>query len=87
MIDLVHILEWTGTVAGVFGAALVASNTKYSAFGWISFLISSTCIAGYAFLSQAHGLLVLECTFILTNLLGLWRWLLSPYIVRNRQQK
>lgn len=87
MTHIVHILEWAGTVAGVFGAALVASNTKYSAYGWISFLISSTCIAGYAFLSQAHGLLVLECTFILTNLLGLWRWLLKPYIVRNRQEK
>jgi nicotinamide riboside transporter PnuC len=83
---LALILEWSGTFTGIAGALLVASNTRHSAWGWVSFLISSTCIAGFAWLTQANGLLLLESCFILTNLLGLWRWLLRPYIDKRKGQ-
>lgn len=73
------ILEWSGTFAGIVGALLVASNTRYSAWGWVSFLLSSSCIAGFAWLTGANGLLLLESCFVLTNILGLWRWLIKPY--------
>ncbi|WP_338924098.1 nicotinamide mononucleotide transporter (plasmid) [Pseudomonas silesiensis] len=80
---LVLFLEWSGTFTGIAGALLVASNTRYSPWGWLSFLISSTCMAGFAGLTGAYGLLLLECCFFLTNVLGLWRWLLLPYIEKR----
>jgi hypothetical protein len=62
---------------------LVASNTRYSPWGWVSFLLSSSCIAGFAWLTEANGLLLLESCFVLTNILGLWRWLIKPYYERR----
>lgn len=72
--------EWTGTVAGILGAAMIASKSRVSPFGWIAFLISSSSLGVFAWLSGAYGLLTLESVFFVTNVVGLWRWLLSPYI-------
>lgn len=76
--------EWAGAIAGISGAALVASHTRYSPYGWINFLISSACMSCYAVMTQAWGLLLLEGCFILTNLLGIWRGLLRPYLRARR---
>jgi len=84
---LLTILEWLGTAAGIAGALLVASNTRHSAWGWISFLLSSSCMAGFAWLSGIWGLMLLEIVFILTNLLGLWRWLIKPYIEKRSESQ
>lgn len=79
LLDLKTAFEWAGTVCGITGAAMVSSNTKYSKFGWIPFLISSVMLMGFAVKSDAWGLFLLECCFFLTNLIGLYRWLLKPY--------
>lgn len=78
------VVEWTGTVTGVLGAAVVASNTKYSPLGWISFLICSVSMAFYGYMTEAWGLFTLEVCFVLTNLMGLWRWLIKPTLERRR---
>lgn len=78
------VIEWTGTVTGVLGAVVVASNTKYSPLGWISFLICSLSMACYGYMTEAWGLLTLEVCFVLTNLMGLWRWLIKPTLERRR---
>ena len=78
------VFEWAGTVAGIAGAALVASHSRYSPYGWISFLISSSCMSCFAMMTQAWGLMLLEACFILTNLLGLWRGLIQPMALKRR---
>lgn len=79
--------EWLGTGAGILGAALISSKTRWSPYGWIGFIISSSSLAIYAWMSSAFGLLTLESVFLLTNLVGLWRWLLSPYIESIKSRK
>jgi hypothetical protein len=74
------VFEWFGTAMGILGSVLIASKTRYSPFGWIAFLLSSASLARFGFMTGAYGLLTLETVFILTNLTGLWRWLISPYI-------
>jgi hypothetical protein len=77
------ILEWTGAVSGIAGAAMVASHSRYSPYGWISFLLSSGCMACFAVMTHAWGLMLLETCFVLTNLLGLWKGLIKPWFARR----
>lgn len=74
------VLEWTGAATGIAGAAMVASHSRYSPYGWICFLVSSLCMSCYGLLTEAWGLLLLEVCFVLTNLLGLWRGLIQPWV-------
>ncbi len=81
---VIDIFEWTATFFGVLGAVTVASNSKFSPLGWIAFLISSITCSIFAYLTESFGLLTLQLVFILTNLMGLWRWLIEPYFKRER---
>lgn len=82
-----QVMEWAATVTGVIGAIIVASNTSMSKYGWIAFLTSSLTCSIFAYMSELWGLLTLQLVFILTNLLGLWRWLVQPYLEKNRLKK
>jgi len=78
------VLEWTGAATGITGAAMVASHSRYSPYGWICFLISSMCMSCFAVITQAWGLMLLEACFFLTNLLGLWRGLVAPWRLKRK---
>ena len=36
-------LEWTGAALGLLGAFLLATNSRFSRFGWVAFLVSNMC--------------------------------------------
>ena len=67
-------VEWIGTIFGVIGAALLASNTRYSRYGWWFFLVSSSSMAAYGLSLQSWGILTLNVVFTGTNILGILRW-------------
>lgn len=77
-----EILEWTGTICGIAGATLIASNVRLSPWGWWLFLTSSLSLCVYGMLIGAYGIMLLNVCFVGTNCLGLARvWV--PYM-RNR---
>jgi hypothetical protein len=45
MINL-FVLEWIGSLAGILGAFLLATNTKASKYGWIAFLAANLALIG-----------------------------------------
>lgn len=67
-------LEWTGAALGLLGAALLATNTRWSAYGWLAFLASNGCWIAYAQMHEAWGLMAQQAGFTATSVLGLWRW-------------
>jgi hypothetical protein len=69
-------LKWTGTAAGVAGATLVALNLPFSGWGFVLFLVSSISWMVAGALHKDNPLVALNFVFTLTNLLGIWRWLL-----------
>lgn len=71
---MIVLTEWIGTVFGICGAMLIASNVKHSVWGWWLFLISSLSLCLYATLQGAWGLLVLNSFFVITNVTGILRW-------------
>lgn len=86
------ILEWAGCVSGVAGAALLATNTRLTPYGWVLFLVSNIFWIGYAVIGDRHGLLVQQCFFTATSLLGIYRWVMQcgpdmVLLARNQRQK
>ena len=67
--------KWTGTLAGIAGAILVALNLDVSGYGFLLFLASSLlwCAAGIA--QRDDSLILLQATFVVINIIGIYRWL------------
>jgi len=80
---MIQVLEWVGSICGIAGAALIASNIRLSPWGWWLFFFSSVSLSLYAAVAGAWGILLLNLAFVITNLLGLARvWL--PFIRQAR---
>lgn len=81
-------LQWIGCAFGVFGAFLLALNTRFSGWGFVSFLASNGCWIGFAVLTNAPGLFYMQVAFTGTSLLGIYRWVLvkpKAAAVRNER--
>jgi hypothetical protein len=73
-VTLPLLLEWLGAALGLLGAGLLATNTRFSAYGWLAFLASNVCWISYAHMLGAWGLLAQQIGFTATSCIGLWRW-------------
>ncbi len=80
------ILEWTGAFLGLSGAALLATHHRYCGWGFLAFLISNLCWIGYAVLTGAFGLLVMQLGFMLTSAVGFFRWVLLPPVPYSKNK-
>lgn len=92
MMTLAMVLEWTGCAFGVMGAALLATHTRWSRYGWPLYLVSNMFWIGYALDRDANGLLVQQIVFTATSVFGFYRWFFGrgPDFVllgRNQRQK
>jgi len=70
------LLEWLGAWSGLAGAALLAVRCRYSPYGWLLFLLSNFCWIAFAARSGIEGLQLQHVGFMLTSLLGIYRWLI-----------
>lgn len=66
-------LEWSGCLVGLLGAALLATNTYISAFGWAMFLAANFLMMAFAHQIERYGLLVQQLGFTATSILGIFR--------------
>jgi uncharacterized membrane protein YhhN len=77
--DASEIFEWAGAILGMIGATLLAlHHSRISKIGWICFLFANFALIGYAILQQANGILLQQCYFSLTSLLGIYRSQRAP---------
>jgi len=68
--------QWFGSALGIAGALLLAMNTQWSAYGWISFLLSNFGWIFYAYRHRVWSMLVMQLVFTGTSVLGIVRWIL-----------
>lgn len=68
--------KWIGTAAGVLGAVLIALDLGrvFVWYGYWLFLVSSVLWTAVGVIQNEPSLVVLQLTFTVINLLGLWRW-------------
>ena len=72
---MVNKIEWLGCIGGIIGAFTVASNTQYSGFGFIPFLIGALAYIYVAFKNGNAQLFLLNIVFACANIIGIFRWL------------
>lgn len=65
--------EWAGCALGLLGAFLLATNTRFSRYGWIAFFFANIAMIGLAVLIGGNGLLLQQAGFVATSVLGLYR--------------
>lgn len=75
---MIETIEWAGCIIGLSGAALLAMNSRYSAWGWVLFLLSNAAWIAFGLMTHANGLVVMQIGFTITSLTGIWKWLIVP---------
>ena len=74
----ISVLEWLGSIAGIAGALLMAMNTRFSAWAYPLWIVSSMALMGFALLCEHKGLGLQQTVFLAINTLGVWRWIVRP---------
>ena len=78
--NLLDYAEWIGTITGVLGALIIASNIGFVGYAYIVFWFSAFCYMFFAWKLKRWPLFFMNCVFLMINFWGIWRWLLQPII-------
>jgi len=68
-------VSWVGTVFGILGALLVASNTGYNDVGYIFFTVGAIFSLVGAIQKRDNSAITLWAVFLIINLFGLFSYL------------
>lgn len=72
-----NLIGWLGSALGCCGALLLALNIPLSMWGWVIFTASSILLLLWSLLGRHYHQLAMQGVFLLTNLLGVYRWLIT----------
>lgn len=64
-------IGWAGTIFGIFGAMLVASNMGLNDVGYIFFTIGSVCSLTNSVKKRDNANITLWAVFLFINIIGL----------------
>lgn len=70
--------EMFGALFGLFGAFLLATRSRFAAYGWVAYLVSNLGWLVYSFNNDRWALLIQTGGFMVLSLVGIYRWLLLP---------
>jgi hypothetical protein len=70
---MIDFLEWAGSLSGLAGAFLLATHSRISRYGWLTFLASNIVMIGFALSIHRYGLFIQQIGFMGTTLLGIYR--------------
>lgn len=78
---MLKIAEWGGAAFGIVGSTMLAMNSVlYSGYGFLVFLLSNLCWLFFGLKSKTWGMVAMQVGFTLTNLVGVYNWLLAGKI-------
>jgi hypothetical protein len=75
---LMNVAEAAGAVSALVGAWLLALRLPYSHWGWVAYLVSNMCWLVFAILIGRWWLLLQTMGFIISSLVGVWNFCISP---------
>lgn len=79
----VELLETFGALLGASGALLLASRSARAGWGFVLFLASNGLLLAFAASAGHWRLFAMQVVFTATSLIGIWRWLLQPWMDRQ----
>lgn len=68
------ILQYSGALFGIVGGIMVASNTKYTKYGFVYSTIASLILSLWCFYSREWGYFVLNLVYLSIDTFGVYRW-------------
>lgn len=71
-------VEWFAAFWGVLGSVIVASNTRWSAWGFPCYAISNAAWVWFGLHHGLPGVVTMNLVFFGTTAFGLWRWFRKP---------
>ena len=74
------VIELSAAFFGVLGTLLLAFRSRWAGWGFVCYLASN---AGWLAFAWEHGhrfLLAQQVAFTVTSLLGIWKWLIGPWL-------
>ena len=83
---MIDFLEWAGSLSGLAGAFLLATHSRVSRYGWLTFLASNFVMVCFALSIHRYGLLVQQLGFMGTTFLGIYRAGFALPLFRFRRQ-
>jgi hypothetical protein len=82
-----EVLEWSGSIIGIVGAALLASHGPWARLGWLCYLVANVFLIAWALRVSASGLLVQQLVFSAISLLGLKRSGLLEFLWQKMKKR
>lgn len=76
--------EWAGCALGISGAVLVAIKSPHARWAWAMWLVSNLSWTVYGLATGNLALTLQQGAFSITSLIGLWHWVLSPWLESQR---
>jgi hypothetical protein len=73
----VRAIRWTAALTGIAGGILLALRIPWSGWGFVMFTISSIAWIASGAAMGVRSLITVNTVLLLTNLVGIYRWLLS----------
>jgi hypothetical protein len=73
---LLWMAKWVGTGTGIAGALVIALNLGIVGYGFLFFLASSLLWSAVGIAQREPSLVVLQGTFTVINVVGIWRWMI-----------
>ncbi|WKB50567.1 hypothetical protein [Eleftheria terrae] len=84
------VLGWIGCFAGMAGSLLIALKIRRSGWGFPLYLVSNAAWFGFGMTTAAAGyvpVLVQYTYFTVTSGIGVWRYLLQPWLRQARGRR
>lgn len=69
-------LEWLGSALALSGAILFASNSDFTKFGYIPFMLSGLVFLVFGYRKRYQGIITMQLGFILVDIVGIYNWIL-----------
>jgi hypothetical protein len=70
-------LRWTAALTGIAGGLMLAVKIPWSGWGFVLFAASSLAWIASGLIMRVRSLVAVNAVLLLTNLLGIYRYLLS----------
>jgi nicotinamide riboside transporter PnuC len=67
-------IEVIGSILGVCGGVLIASNLDISRWAFVIFLVSTTMFIILGYRKGMLPFLLMQCFFLMIDFLGIYRW-------------
>jgi hypothetical protein len=70
-------IRWTAALTGIAGGILLAIKVPWSGWGFAFFALSSAAWIAAGLVMRVRSLVMVNTVLLLTNLIGIYRWLLA----------